>query len=323
MRLHIIFFSALGMTAAGLAIAADTKLKPSLPSQPGVVTTQPVKPGVTDDKSGFTVFPFDLTVSLPNPMNGTVVVANIGLGPTSSQSLLYLTCRRVGYTSRTNANAGCAPAPAGLSPPFNWGDEFSTPIRLPRLQPGGRYVHTLPFWSTLRWESGSYEFRAVVQQLGLDKPERVTANNTASSTLTVPQWNQPDLVPVLNNPMDGTLIVRNDGLAAAPPTRLRLRCVRTSGQDNQSRMCATFIPIPPRYARDYYWDSRPQYGDYMYMNIPALAPGATWRLPQAFWSSLRWASGTYSFQATADFDGVVTETSEGNNPSNYSTMVIP
>lgn len=116
MRLHIIFFSALGMTAAGLAIAADTKLKPSLPSQPGVVTTQPVKPGVTDDKSGFTVFPFDLTVSLPNPMNGTVAVANIGLGPTSSQSLLYLTCRRVGYTSRTNANAGCAPAPAGLSP---------------------------------------------------------------------------------------------------------------------------------------------------------------------------------------------------------------
>lgn len=83
------------------------------------------------------------------------------------------------------------------------------------------------------------------------------------------------------------------------------------------------VPIPPPYESEYYWDS----SGYLAMNIPALAPGATWRLPLAFWRSLRWTSGSYEFVALADSDQIVRESNEVNNRSpahpNVSTMVVP
>lgn len=135
-----------------------------------------------------------------------------------------------------------------------------------------------------------------------------------------------DLVPVLHNPMDGTLLVRNVGNAAAPPSRLRLSCVREVRwpQDPLRRFCAD-VQIPSQYASEYFWYF--EIGlehTYLVMKIPALAPGEVWRLPRAFWSALRWTPGTYTFQAFADTDGgVVRESDEGNNASIKSTMVVP
>lgn len=332
MRLHTLFISAisiLGMTAAGLAIAADTKLKPASPTKPGTVTGQPVKPevapvkpGVADDKSGLTLWPPfgpDLVVSLPNPMNGSVTVRNIGV-LAAKETVMQLYCTRAGWTgSRVrDADSGCAHVP-GLTW-CSYTDNFPgcTVLRIPPLPPGRAYVYTVPSWSTLRWDSGSYEFGANVNPF-LSLKETNTSNNTARSTLTVAARNEPDLVPVLNNPMDGTLIVRNDGLAAASPTRLRLRCFYDFRGSGINPMCPE---IPRRFAPEYSWDPSSPYREYMFLNVPALAPGATYRIALPFWRFVRWLSGNYQFTAVADFDRVVLESNEGNN-SGVSTMVVP
>ena len=305
----------------------------TLPSQPGTVTGQPVKPevapvkpGVADEKSGLTLWPLfcpDLVVSLPNPMNGSVTVRNIGTGDAKEEAELYLYCKRVGWTG---LDSGCAPVSGrqwcssytDISGQYTGGCIY---IRIPPLRPGRGHVHTLPSWSEIRWDSGSYEFSARVTYYHRTSKETNTANNTASSTLTVASRNEADLVPALNDPMDGTLIVRNDGTVAASPTRLRLQCGRRTDVNPAPAPLSSCsdVRIPPRYARDYSWGPAP----YMVINIPALAPGAVWRLPQDFWGALRWTSGTYFFHAFADVDQVVPESNEWNNASNGSTMVVP
>ena len=332
MRQHILFLSvigALGVTAAGPAIATDTKPKPSLPSQPAVVTGQPIKPGVVpvkpgaaEDKSVLTLWPPigpDLVVSLPNPMNGSVTVRNIGsLG--AKETTLQLYCTRAGWTGSraSDPSSGCAGVPGLAWCSYTDHSPGCTVLRIPPLLPRGTYVYTVPSWSTLRWDSGNYEFGANVNPF-LSLKETNTGNNTAKSTLTVAARNEPDLVPVLNNPMNGTLIVRNDGRAAAPPTRLRLRCFYYFREAGINPMCPE---IPPRFAPEYSWDPSSPYREYMFLNIPTLAPGATYRIALPFWRFVRWLSGNYQFTAVADFDRVVLESNEGNN-SGVSTMVVP
>lgn len=144
-----------------------------------------------------------------------------------------------------------------------------------------------------------------------------------------------DLVPVLNNPMDGTLIVRNDGNATARPSWLVLTCrrkVETRWPSLPISIYCDDVQIPSQYASEYYW-RRVQGLDGPYTNlvmrVPALAPGAVWRLPRAVWSALRWPSGTYLFQAIANPGDIeeVQESNRGNNrspaPPNESTMVVP
>ena len=135
-----------------------------------------------------------------------------------------------------------------------------------------------------------------------------------------------DLVPILNNPMDGTLLVKNVGNAAArPPSWLILACRRKIGKLSTSLYCDD-VQIPSQYASEYDW-VRGQFHDgpttLLYMKVPTLAPGEVWRLPRALWSALRWTRGTYTFQAFADSAGVVRESNERNNVSIESTMVVP
>ncbi len=139
-----------------------------------------------------------------------------------------------------------------------------------------------------------------------------------------------DLVPVLNNPMDGTLLVRNDGNAAARPSWLILTCRRKvviRPWPPTSIYCDD-VQIPSQYASEYFWRRTEGYTN-LVMRVPALAPGAVWRLPRAVWSALRWPSGTYSFQAIANPGNIeeVPEGNRGNNrspaPPNESTMVVP
>ena len=307
----------------------------TLPSQPGTVTGQPVKPevapvkpGVADEKSGLTLWPLfgpDLVVSLPNPMNGSVTVRNIGT-LAAKETRLHLYCARAGAERPTAS--GCAGGSTWCGYPSttditgNHMPSGCNILRIPPLPPGGTYVYTVPSWSTLRWDSGTYEFVAKVN-VPYNSKETSTGNNTANSTLTVAPRNEADLVAVLSNPnpTDSTLIVRNIGLVAAPPTRLLFRCYwRNAPPGPGAYSSCSGVQIPPPYAREYSLD---RWDRDLVMNIPALAPGATWRLPRAFWRSLQWTSGTYRFQAAADIDRVVPESNEGNNWSIESTMVIP
>ncbi len=124
----------------------------------------------------------DLIPQIPNPMNGTLVVKNIGTGP-AGPSKLTLDCHKVGHVG---GGGGCVDPPAWLAAAYHdpaFPDKVT--VSIPALAPGASYSHTLSFWSVLKWPSGKYDFTGVADAANA-VAESNEANNTATSTLTVP-----------------------------------------------------------------------------------------------------------------------------------------
>src|SRR5215471_8411692 len=91
----------------------------------------------------------DLVPILPNPMNGTVFVKNIGKCP-AAPSKLTLDCHKQGVPAGTRG--GCPEVPAAVMAPYldpMFPDHATVPV--PALAPGASFSHTFSFWAGLTW----------------------------------------------------------------------------------------------------------------------------------------------------------------------------
>lgn len=122
----------------------------------------------------------------------------------------------------------------------------------------------------------------------------------------------PDLIPVLREPMDGSVGVRNIGAGRSGPTKLTLDC-RKEGHTGGGGGC----PDSPGLAA--FQD--PAFPDVVTVNIPALGPGREHIMRLPFWPSLRFTSGRYIFTATADAGRTERESDERNNVRRTSLTV--
>ena len=122
----------------------------------------------------------------------------------------------------------------------------------------------------------------------------------------------PDLIPVLREPMDGSVGVRNIGTGRSGPTKLTLDC-RKEGHTGGGGGC----PDSPGLAA--FQD--PTFPDVVTVNIPALGPGRAHIMRLPFWPSLRFTSGRYIFTATADAASTERESDERNNVRRTSLTV--
>lgn len=125
----------------------------------------------------------------------------------------------------------------------------------------------------------------------------------------------PDLVPVIPNPMNGAMAVKNSGSCPAGPSKLLAKCVK-EGHTGGGGGCAD---IPTRCAGMY---SDPAFPDAFVLAVPALAPGATYNHTFACWAEMTWLPGRYNFTFRADAASAVPESNEGNNTAT-STLTVP
>jgi hypothetical protein len=123
---------------------------------------------------------------------------------------------------------------------------------------------------------------------------------------------QPNLVPVLNNPMNASVGVQNTGKTAAGPSHLTINCTRFGQADGG-------CPDMPGLAA--YAD--PAYPNRVVIEVPALEPGASFNHNLAFWAAIPWTPGTYVFDARADAGNAVAESNEANNTTQSSYTEQP
>lgn len=123
---------------------------------------------------------------------------------------------------------------------------------------------------------------------------------------------QPNLVPVLNNPMNASVGVQNTGASAAGPSQLTINCTRFGQADGG-------CPDAPGLAA--YAD--PAYPNRVVVEVPALQPGQSFNHNLAFWAATPWTPGTYVFDARADAGDAVAESNEANSSTQSSYTEQP
>jgi len=123
---------------------------------------------------------------------------------------------------------------------------------------------------------------------------------------------QPNLVPVLSNPMSASVGVQNLGTTAAGPSHLTINCTRFGKADGG-------CPDTPGLAA--YAD--PAYPNRAVIEVPALEPGESFNHNLAFWAAIPWTPGTYVFDAVADAGNAVAESNEADNTSQSSYTQLP
>jgi hypothetical protein len=77
--------------------------------------------------------------------------------------------------------------------------------------------------------------------------------------------------------------------------------------------------IPATFRQNYI---NPAFPDAVFVNVGALAPGATFAHTLPFYRGLVFPSGTYEFTTRADASALVAETNEGNNVT-VRTRIAP
>jgi hypothetical protein len=118
---------------------------------------------------------------------------------------------------------------------------------------------------------------------------------------------QPNLVPLLSNPMNASVGVQNTGDSAAGPSHLTINCTEFGQADGG-------CPDTPGLAA--YAD--PAYPNRAVIAVPALEPGESFNHDLAFWAAIPWTPGTYVFDAVADAGNAVAESNEANNTTQSS-----
>ncbi len=126
---------------------------------------------------------------------------------------------------------------------------------------------------------------------------------------------KPDLVPILHNPMDGEIRVKNIGGGPAAPSKLTLDCVRL---DALSQMYS--CPNLPLSDAPTYFD--PAFPNNATIKIPALAPGATFTHKLSFWDVSTWPKGRYKFTVVVDAAHTLAESNTVNNVGT-SRVTVP
>lgn len=148
-----------------------------------------------------------------------------------------------------------------------------------------------------------YRFPGFLAGLGLAAAAGLAAGAAAA---------QPNLVPVLNNPMNASVGVQNTGTTAAGPSQLTINCTRFGQADGG-------CPDAPGLAA--YAD--PAYPNRVVVEVPALQPGQSFNHNLAFWAATPWTPGTYVFDARADAGAAVAESNEANNATQSSYTEQP
>jgi hypothetical protein len=113
---------------------------------------------------------------------------------------------------------------------------------------------------------------------------------------------QPNLVPVLNAPMNASIGVQNTGDSAAGASHLTINCTKLGKADGG---CPD-IPGIAAYAD-------PAYPNRVVIQVPALEPGESFNHDLAFWAAIPWTAGTYLFAARADAGSAAAESNEADN----------
>jgi hypothetical protein len=167
-------------------------------------------------------------------------------------------------------------------------------------------------------------------ELSLDDLHQVTESNEGNNMFSIRYTLQchkppvtvgncdglPDLVPILPNPMNGTVMVKNIGKCPAGPSKLTLTCAKAGIPAGTRGGC----PEVPATVSAPYMD--PMFPDSVTVNVPALAAGASFSHTLSFWAGLTWTTGTYAFVGKADAANTVAESNEANNVVN-SALVVP
>jgi hypothetical protein len=130
-----------------------------------------------------------------------------------------------------------------------------------------------------------------------------------------PGKGKPDLISALTSPMSGRLLVRNIGTGPAGASKLVLECHKV-GHTGAGGGCAD---PAPEFAATY---SDPAFPDKVTIHVPPLPPGAAWTHTLAFWGTLKWTSGKYTFKAIADAANTVAESNETNNAA-AGALTVP
>jgi hypothetical protein len=100
----------------------------------------------------------------------------------------------------------------------------------------------------------------------------------------------PNLVPLLHSPMSEEIRIRNLGSEPSAPSKVTLDCVRV-GATPETNSCPD---LPPSAAASYFDPAFPQHAT---IQVPSLAPGATFTHKLAFWGAMNWPKGKYKFTA--------------------------
>src|SRR5215469_7901735 len=170
-------------------------------------------------------------------------------------------------------------------------------------------------------------------ELSLDDLHQVVESNEANNVFSIRYLMQgcrkppttvgdckglPDLIAIVPNPMTGAVMEKNIGQCPAGPNKLTLTCQKEGLTGaGAGGGCAE---LPPTAGPEPFHD--PAFPNALTLNVPALAPGATFSFTLPFWGALKWNPGTYLFIAKADAANVVAESNEGNNVTN-STLTVP
>jgi len=123
---------------------------------------------------------------------------------------------------------------------------------------------------------------------------------------------QPDLVPVLNYPMDASVGVQNTGATASGPSHLIINCTKFGKADGG---------CPDAPGMGAYVD--PAFPNRAVIDVPALEPNESFNHDLTFWNSIPWVPGTFVFDAEVDPGNEVAESNEGNNATQSSYTQLP
>jgi hypothetical protein len=123
---------------------------------------------------------------------------------------------------------------------------------------------------------------------------------------------QPDLVPLLNNPMNATVGVQNVGTSAAAASHLTINCTKFGKADGG---------CPDAPGMGAYVD--PAFPNRVVIDVPALSPGETFNHDLTFWNAIPWVPGTFVFDAEVDAGHDIAESNEGNNTTQSSYTQQP
>lgn len=123
----------------------------------------------------------------------------------------------------------------------------------------------------------------------------------------VPAAAQPDLVPLLNTPMNASVGMQNIGTSDAGPSHLTINC-------NEFGQADGGCPDAPGMGA--YVD--PAFPNRLVIDVPALAPNESFSHDLGFWNAIPWTPGTYVFDAQADAGQDIAESNEANNATQSS-----
>jgi len=123
--------------------------------------------------------------------------------------------------------------------------------------------------------------------------QQVVWGQSDQKKLSAPQQTTkagPTLIPLLHNPMNDEIRVRNLGTTASSPAKLTLDCEKVEANS----VLGGCPDLPPSVAATYF---DPLFPKHATIQIPVLAAGATFTHKLSFWNQLDWQKGAYKFTA--------------------------